>query len=75
MSAGGQAALAAASPHASAGVEQFAGLTYTLLSIAALFAFARWIECRNGADPNAARAAAPQPFLRAWRALRSSSSH
>ena len=74
MSAGGQAALAAASPHASPGVEQFAGLAYTLLSIAALFAFARWIECRN-ADPNAARAAAPQPLLRAWRALRSSSSH
>src|SRR5271165_157499 len=30
MSAGGQAALAAASPHASPGVEQFAGLAYTL---------------------------------------------
>ncbi len=74
MSAGGQAALAATSPHASPGVEQFAGLAYTVVSIAALFAFAHWIECRN-ADPNAARTAAPQPLLRAWRALRSSSSH
>jgi hypothetical protein len=74
MSAGGQAALAATSAHSSPGVEQFAGLAYTIGSIAVLFAFARWIECRN-ADPNAARSAAPQPFLRAWRALRSSYSH
>jgi hypothetical protein len=70
MSAGGQAALAATSAHASPGVEQFAGLAYTIGSIAALFAFARWIECRN-ADPNAA----PRPLLRVWRALRSSYSH
>jgi hypothetical protein len=69
LSACGQAALAAASPHASPGVEQFAGLAYTLVSIAALFAFAHWIECRN-ADPKAVRSAAPPPFLRAWRALR-----
>ena len=74
ISAGGQAALAATSQHTSPGVEQFAGLAYTVVSIAALFAFARWIECRN-AHPNATRAAAPQPLLRAWRALRSSSSH
>ena len=74
LSACGQAALAAASPHASPGVEQFAGLAYTLAAIAALFAFAHWIECRN-ADLKAVRSATPPPFLRAWRALRSSYSH
>jgi hypothetical protein len=47
LSAGGQAALAATSPHASAGIEQFAGLAYTVVSIVALFAVAHWIECRN----------------------------
>ena len=62
MSAGGQAALAAASPHASPGVEQFAGLAYTIASIAALFAFAHWIECRN-AHPSAARTAASATLL------------
>jgi hypothetical protein len=47
LSACGQAALAATSPHASAGIEQFAGLAYTVASIAALFVVAHWIECRN----------------------------
>jgi hypothetical protein len=74
LSACGQAALAAASPHASPGVEQFAGLAYTLASIATLFAFAHWIECRNN-YPRAAGSAAPLPLLRVWRALRSSYSH
>jgi hypothetical protein len=64
MSAGGQAALAATSPHASPGVAQFAGLAYTIASIAALFAIAYWIECRNN-RPRAASSAAPQPLLRA----------
>ena len=74
MSACGQAALAAASPHAPQGIEQFAGLAYTVASIAALFAVAHWIECRNDSP----RAAVPFPvlgLLRAWRALRSSYSH
>ena len=72
LSACGQAALAAASPHASAGIEGFAGLAYTVLSIAALFAVAHWIECRNVP----ARAGSTVPLLsRAWRALRSSYSH
>ncbi len=72
LSACGQAALAAASPHASAGIEGFAGLAYTVLSIAALFAVAHWIECRNVP----ARAGSIVPLLsRAWRALRSSYSH
>ncbi len=47
MSAFSQAALAAASPHTSAGIEQWVGLAYTVASIAALFAVAHWIECRN----------------------------
>jgi hypothetical protein len=51
LSACGQAALAAASPHASAGVERFAGLAYTVASIAALFVVARWKECRNASAP------------------------
>ena len=73
MSACGQAALAAASPHASAGIERFAGLAYTVASIAALFAIAYWIECRN--VPARAAASTVPPFSRAWRALRSSYSH
>jgi len=47
MSAGGQAALAATSLHASEGIERFVGLAYTVVSIFALFAVAHWIECRN----------------------------
>jgi hypothetical protein len=74
MSACGQAALAATSPHASAGIEQFGGLAYTIAAIAALFAVAHWIECRNAPTPSAGSAAA-QPFSRVWRALRSSYSH
>jgi hypothetical protein len=73
MSACGQSALAAASSHASKGIEQFAGLAYTVASIAALFAIAHWIECRN--DPaRAVGFSATPPLSRAWRALRSSSS-
>jgi hypothetical protein len=74
MSACGQAALAAASPHTSRGIEQFAGLAYTVAAIAALFAVARWIECRNVPARPAGLPAAPPPS-RVWRALRSSSSH
>jgi hypothetical protein len=73
MSACGQAALAAASPHASAGIERFAGLAYTVASIVALFAIAHWIECRNA--PARAAASTVPPLSRAWRALRSSYSH
>jgi hypothetical protein len=47
MSAGAQAALGAVSPHASAEVEWFAELAYTVVAIVILFAVARWIECRN----------------------------
>jgi len=74
MSACGQAALAAASPHAPQGIEQFAGLAYTVASIAALFAVAHWIECRNN-FPRAAGSSPVLGLLRAWRALRSSYSH
>lgn len=70
LSAGGQAALAAASPHASMGIEQFAGLAYTIGSITALFAVAHWIECRS---IPARAAGSTAPPSRAWRALRSSS--
>jgi hypothetical protein len=74
MSACGQAALAATSAHASPGVAQFAGLAYTVVAIAGLFALAHWIECRND-HPRAASPAAQQPLLRAWRAFRSPYSH
>ncbi|HLX98302.1 MAG TPA: OpgC domain-containing protein [Roseiarcus sp.] len=72
LSACGQAGLVAASPHASAGVAQLVGLAYTVVSIAALFAIAHWIECRSIPARVAGSAAPPLP--RAWRALRSSSS-
>jgi hypothetical protein len=65
LSAVGQAALGAAAPHAPAGVERLVGLGYTLAGIAALFALARWIECRNAPAPPcsaASHAAAPQPI-------------
>jgi hypothetical protein len=68
LSACGQAALAATSPHASAGVERFAGLAYTIVSVAALFAIAYWIECRK-AHHNAALSVAEEARLRAWRGL------
>jgi hypothetical protein len=61
----GQAALAAAAPYASEGVEHQAGLAYTLAGIAALFAIARWIEWRNTFAPPARtdfRSGAPQPL-------------
>jgi hypothetical protein len=61
----GQAALGAAAPYTPSGVEQLAGMAYTLAGVAALFAIARWIECRNtSAPPSGAdiRAAAPQPL-------------
>ncbi len=53
ISAIGQAALGAAQPHSSAGIEQLAGFAYTLAGIACLFALARWIECRNPPVPPA----------------------
>ena len=74
MSACSQAALAAASPHASAGIEHWVGLAYTVASIAALFAVAHWIECRN-VPARVTGPPASQPLSRAWRALRSSYSH
>jgi hypothetical protein len=56
ISALGQAALGAARPYTSAGVVQMAGLAYTIAGIAALFAIARWIECRNTPAPTSAAA-------------------
>ena len=73
LSAGGQAALAATSAHASAGIEQFVGLAYTIVSIAALFAVAHWIECRK-TPADIAIAAAQAARLRVLRALSASSS-
>jgi hypothetical protein len=73
LSACGQAALAGVSLHASAGIEQFGGLAYTIAAIAALFAVARWIECRNASAP--AGSPSVQPLSRVWRAFRSSYSH
>ncbi len=61
----GQAALVAAAPYTSEGVEHLAGLAYTLAGVAVLFALARWIECRNtSAPPSGAGfpSAAPQPL-------------
>jgi hypothetical protein len=74
LSACGQAALAGVSPHASAGIEQFGGLAYTIAAIAALFAVARWIECRN-VPARPAGSPVSQPLSRVWRAVRSSYSH
>jgi hypothetical protein len=68
LSACGQAALAATSPHASAGVERFVGLAYTVVSIIALFVVAYWIECRK-AHANPAIAAAQSARLRISRGL------
>jgi hypothetical protein len=68
LSACGQAALAAVSPHASAGIERFAGLAYTVASIVALFAVAYWIECRK-ARLIAASSATRPARLGAWREL------
>ena len=68
LSACGQAALAAVSPHASAGIERFAGLAYTIVSIAALFAIAYWIECRK-ARHIAARSVTQPVRWRGWREL------
>ena len=47
----GQAALGAAQPYSSQGIEQTAGLAYTIAGVAALFALARSIECRNKPVP------------------------
>ncbi len=61
----GQAALGAAARYTSEGVEHLAGLAYTLTGVAALFAIARWIECRNTSAPPGRtdfRSAAPQPL-------------
>ena len=68
LSACGQAALAATSPHASAGIAQFAGLAYTVASIAVLFAVAHWIECRN-ARLSAASSVAQPAHSRGWRGV------
>ena len=60
----GQAALGAAAPYTSAGVERLAGLAYTLAGVAALFVIARWIECRNISSPTPGGgipSVAPQP--------------
>jgi hypothetical protein len=62
LSAGGQAMLAVASPLASAEVEQMLGIAYTLTGVAALFAFARWIECRNPSIRVVSPSVAPQPL-------------
>lgn len=65
FSALGQAGLGALSPYASEGVERLAGLAYTVVGVAALFALARWIECRNPRAPKGplfASSAAPQPL-------------
>jgi hypothetical protein len=71
LSACSQAALAAASPHTSAGVERFVGLAYTVVSIIALFAVAHWIECRK-APANAPAPAAQPTRLRFSRRLSAS---
>ena len=71
LSACGQAALAAVSPHASAGIERFAGLAYTVASIVALFAVAYWIECRKARHIAASSATRPAR-LGAWRGLSAS---
>jgi hypothetical protein len=47
----GQAALGAAQPSFSPGIEQLAGFAYTLAGVATLFALAQWIECRNTPVP------------------------
>ncbi len=71
LSACGQATLAATSPHASVGVERFAGLAYTVVSAAALFAIAYWIECRK-ARHNIASSVTEGARLRGWRGLSAS---
>jgi hypothetical protein len=71
LSACGQATLAATSPHASAGVERFAGLAYTVISVAALFAIAYWIECRK-ARHNIASSVTEKARLRGWWGLSAS---
>ena len=60
LSAFGQAALEVASGNVPVEVEHFIGLAYTLASVAALFAFARWIECRNPPFRVVLSAVAPQ---------------
>jgi hypothetical protein len=71
LSAVGQAAMGALAPHTAAGVERWIGFTYTLIGVAALFALAHWIECRNNPAPPAfpRRSACPEPL---WRDLRQS---
>ena len=59
----GQAGLGAAAPYTSDGVEHLVGLAYTLAGVIALFAIARWIECRKISTPPSGaelRSAAPQ---------------
>jgi hypothetical protein len=71
LSACGQATLAVASPHASAGVERFAGLAYTIVSVAALFAIAYWIECRKARCTDTS-SVTEEARLHTWRGLPSS---
>ena len=68
LSACGQAALAATSAHAPAGIEQSVGLAYTVASVAILFAVAHWIECRK-AGFNAARSRAQSEYSRVQRGV------
>ena len=51
ISALGQALLGATQGRASAGIEEVAGLAYTVAGVTLLFALARWIECRNTLAP------------------------
>ena len=65
LSAIGQAALGALSSYTSVGIEHLAGFGYTLAGVAALFALARRIECRNTPAPhtrNGFHSAVPQPL-------------
>jgi hypothetical protein len=54
LSALAQAAIAATSPYASAGVEHLAGFAYTLIGVAFLFVLVRRIECRSSLSPSSA---------------------
>ncbi len=51
ISALGQAMLGATQSRAPEGIEEIVGLAYTVAGVAALFALARWIECKNTPAP------------------------
>ena len=61
VSACGQAALGATSPHAEPAVVHCLGIAYTLAGVAALFILARRIECRRPPAPAALSSAAVRP--------------